>query len=188
MERKQDLRVQKTYMALTSTFLKLLEEKRFEDITVNELCSGAMVRRATFYKHFADKYEFFTFVVKEVQGEFLKKNKNEAMQPRQFYKNTIDSILDFLDQNELLVTSVMKSSMFPILLDVISEQTAIDLQEKLKEDQRAGVELSAPPEVLAQLFTGALMNITKWWIQQKKRIPKEEIAAQTAELLLRDLT
>lgn len=25
------------------------------------------------------------------------------------------------------------------------------------------------------------MNITKWWIQQKKRIPKEEIAAQTAE-------
>lgn len=110
------------------------------------------------------------------------------MQPRQFYKNTINSILDFLDQNELLVTSVMKSSMFPILLDVISEQTAIDVQEKLKEDQRAGVELSAPPEVLAQLFTGALMNITKWWIQQKKRIPKEEIAAQTAELLLRDLT
>lgn len=44
----------------------------------------------------------------------------------------------------------MKSSMFPILLDVISEQTAIDVQEKLKEDQRAGVELSAPPEVLAQ--------------------------------------
>lgn len=136
-------------MALTSTFLKLLEEKRFEDITVNELCSRAMVRRATFYKHFADKYEFFTFVVKEVQGEFLTKNKkNEAMQPRQFYKNIIDSMLDFLDQNEL-VTSVMKSSMFPILMDVISEQTtAIDVQEKLKEDQRAGVELSAPPEVL----------------------------------------
>ena len=27
----------------------------------NELCDEAMIRRATFYKHFADKYDFFFF-------------------------------------------------------------------------------------------------------------------------------
>lgn len=187
MEPKQDLRIQKTYLALTNTFLQMLEESRFEDITVNELCNRAMVRRATFYKHFADKYEFFTFVVKEVQRKFLEKNQNDAMQPRQFYMNIIQSMLDFLDQNELLVSSVMKSSMFPILLDVVSEQTALDVQEKLREDERNGASLSAPPAVLAQLFTGALMSITKWWVQQKKKIPKAQIVEQTAALLLRDI-
>jgi hypothetical protein len=39
---KMDLQIQKTNMALTNTFFELLEEKRFEDITVNELCDRAM--------------------------------------------------------------------------------------------------------------------------------------------------
>ena len=56
-----DLRIQKTYMGLHNAFTDLLEEKRFENITVNELCEKAMIRRTTFYKHFADKYEYFTF-------------------------------------------------------------------------------------------------------------------------------
>ena len=50
-----DLRVQKTYRALFGAFTELLEEHRFEDITVAMLCERAMIRRTTFYKHFADK-------------------------------------------------------------------------------------------------------------------------------------
>ena len=52
MEEKMDLRIRKTYLALHNAFTQLLEEKRFEDFTVNELCDLAMIRRTTFYKHF----------------------------------------------------------------------------------------------------------------------------------------
>lgn len=69
-----DLRIQKTYKALTDTFLELLEEKHLEDITVEELCSRAMIRRATFYKHFADKNDFFVFLVREIQQKFIDEN------------------------------------------------------------------------------------------------------------------
>ena len=58
---KQDLRITKTYRALTEAFFELLSQKKFEDITVNEICNRAVVRRATFYKHFGDKFEFFVF-------------------------------------------------------------------------------------------------------------------------------
>ena len=43
MEQKMDLRVLKTYKSLYEAFFKMLEEKKFEDITVNELCERAMV-------------------------------------------------------------------------------------------------------------------------------------------------
>ena len=66
MEKKTDLRIQKTYLALQNAFEALLEEKRFEELTVNELCDKAMIRRTTFYKHFADKYEFFAFYIREM--------------------------------------------------------------------------------------------------------------------------
>ena len=42
MEEKTDLRILKTRKALSDAFLVLLCEKRFEDITVSELCDRAM--------------------------------------------------------------------------------------------------------------------------------------------------
>ena len=70
MEQNLDLRIQKTYLSLKIAFASLMEEKRFEDITVNELCQRAMLRRTTFYKHFADKYEFFAFYIRELTDSF----------------------------------------------------------------------------------------------------------------------
>ena len=46
---KEDLRVKKTKRALTLAFIELLKVKHFEDITINELCEKAEIRRATFY-------------------------------------------------------------------------------------------------------------------------------------------
>ena len=74
MEKKLDLRIQKTHMALTDAFLSLLNQKRFDNITVAEICDNAMVRRATFYKHFGDKYEFFTYTIRKIKEDFRKKN------------------------------------------------------------------------------------------------------------------
>lgn len=187
MEQKQDLRIRKTYLALTKTLLQMLEEMPFEQVTVNELCNRAMVRRATFYKHFADKYEFFTFVVREIQQEFSERNAPDAAEPKFFYRNTIQAIFDFVDENRVLVASIMKSNAFPVLLDMVSEQTARSVREKLEQDVRAGAEFPGSPVILAQLFTGALISTVKWWVTEKERIPKEQIVEQVATLLLRDL-
>ena len=70
MEKDTDLRIQKTYLALQNAFVALLEEKRFEELTVNELCDRAMIRRTTFYKHFGDKYEYFAFYIREMVSTF----------------------------------------------------------------------------------------------------------------------
>ena len=187
MDEKLDLRIQKTYLALTTTFLQMLEEMPFEQVTVNELCSRAMIRRATFYKHFADKYELFTFVVKEIQSRFLGRNPQTTGQPQQFYYNTIVSVFDFIDENRTLVSSALKSSMFPVLLNIVSEQTAQDVKAQLEQEQRAGKVLPASPVILAQLFTGALINISRWWLLENEKTPKAQMVEQTAALLLRDL-
>ena len=123
-EKPLDLRIQKTHKALIQSFLKLLEEKRFENITVNEICDLAMVRRATFYKHFGDKYEFFTFMIQYIQEEFFN-NTAPAESPEpsiEPYITIVKNTLDFLDENDALVHSVMESGVFPILLNIISEQ------------------------------------------------------------------
>lgn len=154
MEKKIDLRILKTYKALTTTFLQLLEKKRFEDITVNELCNLAMVRRATFYKHFADKYEFFIFVIRETQQQFYKENTITCGDERSkaFYLNLLRRTISFISENEKLIQSILQSNMTSSLLDILSEQISLDLKLKFKEDERNGALLIAHPEILAHFF------------------------------------
>ena len=58
------------YMSVTKALIEMMEEMPFEDIKVKELCDRAMIRKSTFYKHFADKYELLAFIVKEVINDY----------------------------------------------------------------------------------------------------------------------
>ena len=186
-EKPLDLRIQKTHKALIDAFLKLLEEKRFENITVNEICDLAMVRRATFYKHFGDKYEFFTFMIQYIQEEFFH-NAAPAESPEpsiEPYISIVKNTLDFLDENDALVHSVMESGVFPILLNIISEQIVRDVKERFRNDAKNGVELMLAPELMAQAYTGALVNIARWWVTHKQSASKEEMVGQITKLIKR---
>ena len=180
-----DLRIQKTYLALTSTFYELLEEKCFEDITVNELCDRAMVRRATFYKHFGDKYEFFTFIIREIQGEFDKEitGSLDTDMPIDFYITIVHRVIIFLTERERLIQSVLKSECFPSLLRILSEQVEFDILQKLKENAEKGYRLIADPEVMAHFFTGAILETLQWWLTHKKSISLESVERQIVDMM-----
>lgn len=59
--RKMDIRVIRTQEQLLTSLVRLLANKSFEELSVSEICDNANVHRATFYKHFNDKYEFLNF-------------------------------------------------------------------------------------------------------------------------------
>lgn len=180
-----DLRIQKTYMALTSTFFELLEEKRFEDITVNELCERAMVRRATFYKHFGDKYEFFTFFIREIQEEFDREiaDSSDINMPVDFYIHIVRRVMNFIKEKDKLLQSLLKSGCLPALLRILSEQVEFDILQKLKADAKNGHKLIADPEVMAHFFTGAILETLQWWLTQKKPLPQVCVEEQLLSMM-----
>lgn len=47
---------ERTDRDITNALLKLMEEKPFEKITVQDILEEALVNRSTFYQHFTDKY------------------------------------------------------------------------------------------------------------------------------------
>jgi len=185
MEQKQDLRITKTYMALTKTFVEMMEDERFEEITVKELCDKAMIRKSTFYKHFADKYELLTFIVREAQAKFDAKSASEAQsgEPVDFYTHLFSHVIDFLKENKKLVQSAMSSNSFPLILNILSEQIISDVCRKLKEDEKKEHKLIASPEVMASLFTGGLTEVIKWWIMQEKPISEASLKEQVSALM-----
>ncbi|AQR93423.1 MULTISPECIES: TetR/AcrR family transcriptional regulator [Clostridium] len=185
MKNKYDLRIIRTYKSLTEAFLQLMSEKHFEDITVNELCKKAMIRRTTFYKHFADKYEFFRFFVCQLQTDFDAINPASAdyIAPYPFYISIIHHILNFLREHEQFVHMVLGSNLLSTLLDILSEQIIFDITDKIKIGIKKGIAVPASPEIVASFFTGAIIHTIGWWLMQKKKISEEKLIQEVEKIL-----
>ncbi len=185
MEEKRDLRIQKTYNALCSAFLALLNEKKFEEITVNELCDRALVGRGTFYKHFADKYEFFGFMVKVIYHDYTSQveAQGDANDPIVYYNHLIHAGLEFMEQNAGLVDSLESSSTFMLLQEIGSREVSEELVARLKMDEKAGYRFPADPELMAQLIQGALLQGVRWWLLHREQISKESMQRQLSSLM-----
>ncbi|MDO5422172.1 MAG: TetR/AcrR family transcriptional regulator [Eubacteriales bacterium] len=187
MEEKVDLRVQKTYDALFLAFQELITEKTFDKITVRELCSRARTRPATFYSHFSDKYDFFAFMIRQMKQEYLKQSEQVAMEmgPETYIPCMIRFALDFLEEYEDFICAVEADSMLVPTLDLITKELNEQVKQHLKIIEGRGNELAADPEILAELFAGAVMQVAKWWFTHRKEISKEELTEQLLEILPR---
>lgn len=160
MEEKTDLRIRKPYKALCDAFVTILEKKRFDDLTVNELCDEATIRRATFYKHFADKHDFFSFFIRQKQDQFISQAKEETP-PNGIYAYTLyltqRSILYF-KEHESLIQNILKSDMSASPLDIFNEEIHSNILSNLKEHQQCGCTFSVSPELLASFLSGGIFS------------------------------
>lgn len=185
MEEQLDLRIRKTYLSLTNTLLEMMEEMPFEDIRVKDLCERAMLRKSTFYKHFADKYELLNFVVRQTMDGFDEQaaKKGRYEQPAAYYERLLESVFDFVEQNEKLIRSGMKSDSVALVLNLLAEQVTPTLQKKLEEDEKAGYHLPASAQVTAAFFAGAVAENLKDWILSGRKMPKKELIGQLSSII-----
>ena len=159
MEKNLDLRIQKTYLALHNAFTELLEQKPFENITVNELCDNAMIRRTTFYKHFADKYEYYTYYLKEISETFRKEIPSEILNSNinNYFIEMSSRLIIFLTENKKLMDNIHKSNMFVVLLNILSEEIALDFYYNARKSnsKMSSIEL----ENFTTFYAGGLLNM-----------------------------
>ncbi len=186
MEKRYDLRIARTYKSLTEAFLQLMSEKHFEDITINELCERAMIRRTTFYKHFADKYEFFRFFVRRLQTDFDAINPASAdyKDSQSFYVSILRHLIVFFMEHEQVVQNALSSNLLPTLLDILSEQITSDIAEKIKIGKKKGIDVTASPDIIAAFFTGAIIHTVRWWLMQKKQLSEETLVQEVEKILI----
>jgi len=97
-----------TKQLLADSLYQLSHEKNIEDITIAEIVKNCNVSRATFYRHFRDKYDLMTWSYEEfIRNTFTGDNKYLPWMDKQkkiaefFYKNSqyFISIIRYTGQN-----------------------------------------------------------------------------------------
>lgn len=186
MEKPVDLRIQKTYHLLHKAFTGLMEDKGFEAITVGQLCEHAMIRRATFYKHFADKYEYFSFYMKEIFATFhagLQRDA-EVTDVNAYALHMVRELLKFVKKHDKFVSKAMEASVSPTTLTILLELLGSDFQQVLRS---ARPELSeAQVAGQAAFFTGGVLSTLFGYLQKGQPIDEEEFLAIVSAFLFRE--
>ncbi|MGN1165739.1 MAG: TetR/AcrR family transcriptional regulator [Lachnospiraceae bacterium] len=186
MEKKLDLRVQKTYDALSNTFLALLSEKDFADITVNELCERAMIRRATFYTHFSDKYDFFAFFMRQIEDSFYSDYEKEKQYKEEndtsYFLYMLKETIDFLNAHKKIVEKALASNAFPTITDILSNVIYENVLENLSVETIPPTQKEASPEILAAFYSGGIVHLLKYWLNNRNTITEEELIAEVKKM------
>ncbi|MEC0209004.1 TetR/AcrR family transcriptional regulator [Paenibacillus ehimensis] len=179
-----DPRVIRTRWLLQDAFASLIQEKNFESITVRDITERATVNRATFYAHFADKFEileskltesFMTIINRRISGHEI------------LNEETIRSIfLAVCDFHENLSTMCKRSykPLGPVFEIQIKEKIQTVLLSFIDKDRA----LSSPD---AQLINTASIMLS-WgmygaayaWNNEGRRLNAESFVKQTMPLVM----
>ncbi|RNB89722.1 TetR family transcriptional regulator [Brevibacillus fluminis] len=190
--RKMDPRVYRTHQLLRKALIELMEERDFEQITVQDITERATIKRATFYLHFDDKQDFIHKYIRELL-EQLKENIS-------LHDEVEDDNFDFVSgaphpsfvrlfhhigEHFNVYYALLVRNRLPYftsgLLEVIHEfvSKGIDLTEP---DDR---NLTASREVAVKYVESAFLEVIIWWIENQMPYAEEEIAAQLMNLSIR---
>lgn len=169
MNDKVDLRIIKTHTKLTNALSDMMDEMSFDDITVFNLCERAGVRRATFYKHFKDKYDFLRDVISKVIEDItvtLAKNDYNCLSPIDFWLKFVEEIIIYFDDHPIILSNLLKSENFQLMLNVISNCTQLSLAQNLSDLKNNGFNITTDINVAASFINGGIANILIQWLKE----------------------
>ncbi len=164
---QEDPRIVRTRNLIIDAYLELINEKDFESVTVKDITVRATINRATFYRHFSDKYVLLEKILHEMMG-----NKG------------FEKIKDRTDLNEKTFRLLIDS--FDKLIEELKAtfgrnyQAVLLLTENTIKDQLIGIISSLSPlnkmeenKIIATMLVMSIHSATCSWIGENKPISRE---------------
>lgn len=170
-EKKVDRRTQRTKHQLGRALVELVEEKRFDDITVQEVIDRAEVGRSTFYTHFRDKEDLFrkdwekflNFLAQQIDWD--KAGKGPFM-PIVFFFSHLQDVQTFYKG---LVLSRKTDAVFKSGTEYLSHQIEAALIRRVKHKP------SIPIPILSNYLANEVFSLLRWWLDQNMPYPPQRM-------------
>lgn len=186
--KKLDLRVKRTNKYIIEAFIRLVEEKGFEQVTVQNIADEAMINRATFYAHYKDKqdlYEkifdlavesFTAILVFEdfVQGNRIKIRKIEAAMTELFLH---------IQNNRSFYLTIMDAS----AIEIIRKKLGLILTERYQEIfstlRITEGDIEVPLDFIIDYMTSIFVGTLHWWLTAETTMTPDHLAKLVIKLV-----
>lgn len=171
-----DRRQKKTRDAIFRAFSTLLEKKRFEHITVQEIIDEANVGRSTFYAHFETKDDLLRALCTDIfhhvfTQELPQESDPAGLSGERRLELKLGHILYHLGERRGDLKGILSSESGEVFLRFFREYLR-ELFLRYREEFRVDV----PQEYLIHHLVGSFAETVKWWIAGEAKYTPEEMA------------
>ena len=175
-----DPRVRRTRQLLQDALRKLLEQKGFDGITVQDITEAATLNRATFYAHYADK---FALLEELIRVSFLQRLAERNVQfdgtCSSAFKAIILTVCDYLLEMQKSHSSD-RLQFEPFVEATVIDQIRLVLLGGFRQHPQ---ERRISPEMIAAAASWTIYGAAKQWVNTRDRTPTEEFVSLAIELV-----
>ena len=166
-----DPRILRSRRMLMDALVKLLREKEFEDISVQEIADEATLNRATFYLHYPDKGALLQAMTAVRFGELVARRGLSFSDCDGALGAIALGVCDYLAETtgcpSQLLKMPLEGSIIPVIEEVFRKGAA-----------HHEVPAHVDPAMLATTAAWAVYGAARRWYQTPDRISAEEMAAK----------
>jgi len=159
-----------------------MAEKKFDDITIQNISDRANVSRKTIYLHYLDKFDLLDKIIEEHINELKKVCESVADTDS---KDESTSWFDYYQRNHLFFTTMLASKGAPFFrsrfLDFVIED--IKKEWNITDGKNRGLN----EDVILQFFGTAYVGAVEWWFKNGMPHPPHVMEEQLGLLLERNL-
>lgn len=168
-----DRRQQKTRASIFQAFSNLLECKRYESITVQEIIDEANIGRSTFYAHFETKDELLRAMCTDIFHHVFTEPlpQEDTALDRKNLELKLGHILYHLRENKLNLKGLLASESGDLFMSFFKGYLK-DLFYSYMEELQTDV----PPDFHLHHLVGSFAETVKWWVLQDMKPTPETVA------------
>ena len=159
---KDDRRSLRTQHLLSHALVELMQEQRYDSITVQDILDRANVGRSTFYAHYQDKEDLLVSSLEQVLDQFVRHIEGDG-------EPTIstEAFFQHVKENEHLYKAMVWGRGIDILFNKGQAQLSRKIEEQLSAQVTKSAELAVPLPFVATFLSGAFLTLLKWWVENK---------------------
>ena len=174
-----DPRIRRTRKMLQDGLAKLLLEKDFDKISVQDIVDASDLHRATFYDHYSDKFALLECLVGSRFHELLAQRGVKFGSCDGALKSMALGVCDYISCAPGAACSEHRRFQ-PYMETAIIAVVRRMILEGFKAHPNAA-EIS--PDLIASTVSWAIFGAAKQWAQDPARVPAEQMAAQIERLV-----
>jgi len=158
-----DRRKQRTRQAVSQALIALIQEKRYDAITVQDVCDRANVGRSTFYAHYQDKDDLLTTNFSDVMkslGQPLAYRDGQLVFP-------IAPLFEHVQGHQHLYKALLWGGGMDVLMRAGQKQWSQQIEHYVGALLKDGRQPAVPIAIVASYIAGSLQTLLLWWLEHK---------------------
>ena len=187
--KQHDRRVERTRTALKQALYELIDEKGYDQVTVEEITERANLGRATFYLHYRDKEDLLLEDVINLVDQMVEETTGMPwLRWRQAPDGSIPMpnrpppmvlVFQHVAENAEHYRIILRGQgsytvgerLREIIIQAIKDVGLARSQEGFPER-----EIQVPLDVIANYYAGSVMGLVSWWLENEMPYSPEKMA------------